>query len=217
MARIAVLGMSSFGYYLARELSRLGSEVLAVDKDDRMVDRIKHQVSRAVIADIMDKNVMSELYLRGMDTVVLSLGSNLEASIIAAMHLKEAGVERIVAKALTEDHAKILEKIGVSRIVFPERDIGVRLAASLHGSNVMDFLPLGSNLSIIEISPLKEMVGRTPEELEFRKNYRCQILAVRDKVPEDVTFIPKPDLPLKASHILIVMGENKDLDKLQKT
>jgi trk system potassium uptake protein TrkA len=216
MSQIAVIGMSSFGYYLSLRLSELGSEVLAIDYNEAAIDRIKAYVTRAVVADAIDRRVLSQLGLAGMDTVVITLGEKLEASILAAMHLKELGVKRIVAKALSEDHAKILEVIGVHRIVFPERDMGFRVASSLHGANIADYLPLGPDLSIIEMIPLKEMVGRDLVELDFRKRYRCQVLAIRDKVPEDVTFIPEPDTKIKASHLLIVMGKNHDLERLRK-
>jgi trk system potassium uptake protein TrkA len=216
MAQIAVIGLSSFGFYLAKRLTELGSEVLAVDNNEPVIDRVKIHVTRAVIADATDARALKELDLHGMDAVVLSLGGSLEAAILAAMHLKELGVRRIVAKALSDDHAKILEVLGVHRIVFPERDMGNRVASSLHGANVEDFLPLGADFSILEMFPLKEMVGKTLPELDFRKRYRCQVLAVKDKVPEEAVFIPEPDTKLKASHVLIVMGKNKDLSRLRK-
>ncbi|HUT55489.1 MAG TPA: TrkA family potassium uptake protein [bacterium] len=217
MAQIAVIGMSSFGYYMARKLAELGSDVLAIDYDETMVDKIKAYVSKAVVADATDRRAIQQLGLTGMDAVVLSLGDKLESSILAAMHLRELGVKKIVAKALSEDHAKILELIGVQRIVFPERDMGIRIASSLHGANIADYLPLGPDLSIIEMIPIKEMVGKTLLELEFRKRYHCQILAIRDKVPEEITFIPEPDTRIKASHLLVILGANKDLAGLQKS
>ncbi len=214
MARIAVIGMSSFGYYLAKNLGELGSEILAIDRDELQIERIKAHVSKAVVADASDRTTLRQLGLEAMDAVVLSLGEKLEASIIAAMHLKEIGVKRVVAKALSEDHVKILELIGVEKVVFPERDMGIRIASSLHGTNVMDYLPLGSDLSIVEMIPRKEMVGKTPEELNFRERYGCQILAVRNTDANGTTFIPHPTTRFKESHRLIVMGKDSDLAKL---
>lgn len=216
MANIAVLGLSSFGYYLARKLAELGSEVLAVDRQEAVIDQVKTYVTKAVVADATDGRALRQLGLKNMDAVVLSLGNRMEDSILAAMHLKEMGVAKVVAKALSEDHAKILEMIGVHRIIFPERDMGIRIASSLHGANISDYLPLGSDLSIIEMIPLKEMVGKTLAELDFRKKYHCQILAIKDKVPEEVTFIPEPDTRIKQSHMLIILGKDKNLHGLQK-
>jgi trk system potassium uptake protein TrkA len=216
MAQITVIGLSSFGYFLALRLSELGSQVLAVDWNEDMIDKIKVYVSKAVVADATDKRVLQQLGLTGMDAVVLSLGEKLESSILAAMHLREMGAKNVVAKALSEEHAKILELIGVHRIVFPERDMANRVALSLHGHNIEDYLPIGQNLSIVEMIPLKEMVGKTLLELDFRNRYQCQVLAIKDRVPEATTFIPQADTKIKQSQTLILMGNNRDLERLQR-
>jgi trk system potassium uptake protein TrkA len=216
MKQIAVIGLSSFGYYLALKLSELGSQVLVIDQDEALIDRIKTLVAKAVLADATDPRVLAELGVSEMDVIVLSLGEKLEASILAAMHLKEMGAKRIIAKALSEDHARVLELIGVNQIIFPERDMGVRLAWSLQRANIADYLPLSTDLSIIEIIPLKEMIGKTLEELDFRKRYNCQIVAIKETTPREATFIPHADTIIKEDHLLIVMGNNKDLTRLQQ-
>jgi len=217
MAQVAVIGMSSFGYYLALKLSELGSEVLAIDRDAQVIDRIKAYVTKAVVGDVTDSRILSQLGVKDMDVVVLSLGGDMQASVLAALYLRELSAKRVVAKALSEDHAKILELIGVDKVVFPEKDMGERVAVSLHGSNVADYLPLGKDLSIVELIPHKEMVGKTLQELGFRSRYQSQVLAVKDKTPEEVTFVPTPDTRIKRSHVLVVMGKNEDLEKLRKT
>lgn len=215
MPQIAVIGLSSFGFYLAKKLSRLGAQVMAIDQKESRVEDIKEFVDKAVVADATDKEVLSSLGLTQMDAVVLSLGDDLAISILAAMHLKDLGVKRIMAKALTEDHARILEKIGVDRIIFPEKDMGERVAMSLQDTNVADFVPLGKDLSVVELYPLKEMVGKTLGELNFRKRYNCQIIAIKDKIPEEITFVPEAETRIKQSHLLIVVGKNKDLERLK--
>ena len=215
MPQIAVIGLSSFGFYLAKKLSSLGTQVLAIDQKDTRVEDIKEYVDKAVIADATDKDVLSSLGLTQMEAVVLSLGESFASSILAAMHLKELGVKKVVAKALSEDHAKILEKIGVDRIIFPEKDMAERVAMSLQGTNVADFVPLGKDLSVIELKPLKEMVGKTLPELDFRNRYHCQVIAIKDKVPEEISFIPQAETRIKQSHLLIVVGNNKDLERLK--
>ena len=210
MAQIAVIGINSFGYHVARSLARNGNEVLAMDQQEPIIDRIKAYVSKAVVADATDKMVLRELNMAQMDAVVLSLGSKLDASILVAMHLLDLNVKNIVAKAVSDDHVKILERIGVHRVVFLERDMGERIAASLQGVHIVDYLPLGKDLSIIEMSPLKEMFGKNLIELDFRNRYNCQVLAIRD-IQSGKTFAPpEPDTSIEPHHVLTVMG-TKDL------
>jgi len=216
MAQIAVIGISSFGYYLARKLAELGSEVLVVDCDEEKVDTIKAYVTKAVVADATDKRTLKQLGLSNMDAVVLSMGSQMESSIISALHLKEMEVKKIVAKSLSEDHSKILELLKVDRIVFPERDIGERLATSLQGRNIADYLPLGSGISIVEMVPTEEMIGKTLTELEFRSRYKAQVMAIKKKEPEEDTFIPEPSTKIKRGHLLFVLGKDDDLERFRK-
>jgi trk system potassium uptake protein TrkA len=216
MTQIAVIGMSSFGFYLARALSEKKSTVLAVDQDEVMIDKIKPFVTKAVIADATDIDVLKQLGLTNMDAVVISLGSKIDASILLAMHLKELGVKNIIAKANSEDHVKILELMNVNRVVFPEKDMGTRIAASLIGPNIADYVPLSSDISIVEMIPLKEMVGKTLIELDFRKRYRCQVLAIMQKGIEDTIFIPHAETTIKENHLLFIMGKDEDLAKLNK-
>lgn len=216
MQQIAVVGMSSFGYYLARKLSELGIEVMAIDREESAINTVKSYVSKAIIADATDRHALQQLGLPGMDVVVLSLGDKLEASILAAMHLKDLGTRKIIAKALSEDHLKILELIGVDQIVFPERDTGIRLAFSLGGTNIAEYLPLGSSFSIVEMAPLKEMVGRTLKELDFRKKYHCQVLAIKEKKPEEKIFFPEPDTKIAESNLLIIMGKDNNLARIRE-
>ena len=215
MSKVAVIGLSNFGYYLSLRLSELGSDVLAIDKNEGTIDRIKAYVSRAVIADATDKRALYELGIKDMDSVVLSLGNKLETSILASLHLKELGAKNIVAKSLSEEHTKILEILGVQRIVFPEQEIAYRLATSIHGSNIVDYLPLGSNLSIIEMLPTKEMLGKTLEELDFRKKYHCHVIAIRNRDQKETAFIPDPQNKIMQNQALVVIGKNQDLEKIQ--
>ena len=216
MAQIAVIGISSFGYYLARKLAELGSEVLVVDCDEEKVDTIKAYVTKAVVADATDKRTLKQLGLSNMDAVVLSMGSQMESSIISALHLKEMEVKKIVAKSLSEDHSKILELLKVDRIVFPERDMGERMATSLQGRNIADYLPLGSGISIVEMVPTEEMIGKTLTELEFRSRYKAQVMAIKKKEPEEDTFIPEPSTKIKRGHLLFVLGKDDDLERFRK-
>jgi len=216
MAQIAIIGMSNFGYYLAQRLSELGSDVLAIDNNREKIDKVKNFTSKAVIADATDRKALERLELEEMDVVVVSLGDELESSILAAFYLRELGVHKIVVKALSEDHAKILELIGVNQIVFPEKDSGLRWATTLHRPEIVEFIPIGNGVSLLEMSPFKEMMGKTIRELDFRSKYHCSIVAVRpSKIKEEVVF-PDPDLRIEADNILVLMGKNADIENLQR-
>jgi trk system potassium uptake protein len=214
MTQIAVIGMSSFGYYLARTLSEKGAKVLVIDMDVSKIDNVKGYVTKAVVGDATDIRVLKQLGVMNMDSVVISLGSKLDSSILVAMHLKELEVKNVVAKAMTEDHAKILDIIGVKRVVFPEKDMGVRIAHSLLGSNIADYVTLSSELSIAEVIPLKEMIGKTLIDLHFRKKYHCQVLAIKAKDNGESVFIPDANTIIEEKQLLILLGREQDLVKL---
>jgi len=214
MKQIAVIGLGSFGSNLALKLSELGASVLVVDSSEARIDRIKAYVDKSVLGDASDPRLFRELGLQHMDMVVLSLGEDLDASILAALHLKEMGIKNIVAKVASEDHEKIMTLIGAGRTVFPERDTAVRLAHNLSGQNIAEFLPLGPDLSLMEIRPLPSMVGKTIAELNFREKYRCQIVAIHETEGARRVFIPFPGMAIREDHLLFVIGANEDVDRL---
>lgn len=215
MIQVAVIGLSSFGTTLAIKLAQNGCTVLAVDKNPQPIDDIKSSVAKAVIADSTDRKIVKELHLSTMDYVIISLGSNLESSVLTAMHLIEGGIKHIIAKATSDDHARILELIGVKNIVFPERDMGVRLADSLSQPNILDVIPIGENVSIIEIIPKKEMLGKSLVSLDFRNKYHCQVIAIKTKEKNIVTEIPKANTIISEDQTLIVIGNNSELEQLR--
>jgi len=214
MKQIAVIGLGSFGSNLARKLSELGVSVLVIDSSDARIDRIKAYVDKAILGDASDPRLFRELGLQSMDTVVLSLGDELDVSILAALHLKELGARNIVAKVASEDHEKIMNLLGIEQAVFPERDTAVRLAQSLSGQNIAEYLPLGSDISLIEIKPLSAMIGKTIAELNFREQYRCQIVAIHEAVQPGRVFIPLPSTTIREDHLLFIIGANEDVERL---
>lgn len=217
MKQIAVLGMSSFGLHLARRLSELGCEVLALDRDEAVIDQIKGEVAKAVVGDVTDERIVRDLHLAEMDTVALSLGSHFEDTVLAVLHLKEAGAEDLMVKVTRPEHEKILVTMGVKRIVFPERDMALRIGASLHGLNISDYVPLGGNFSVMEIQAREEMIGKTLIQLSFRANYGCQVLAIKRSDPEERTFLPMAESHIHENDQLIVMGPDAELEKLAKS
>ncbi len=216
MAQVAILGLSNFGYYLALKLTQMGSEVMVIDHKKELIDRIKNDVSKAIIADATDRRALEKLGLENMDAVVISLGDRLESSILCAFYLKEMKVKNIVAKALSEDHKRILEMIGVNKVVFPEKESGERLAMSIHRPEILEYIPMGRDMSMIEMEPFKEMVGKTIRELDFRKRYGCQIIAIRPRKGERELKLPDPDQVIEKENILIIMGQTKSIEELER-
>jgi trk system potassium uptake protein TrkA len=214
MIKFAVIGLGSFGSNVAKTLYEHGHEVLAIDKDKATVEAAKSFSSHAVLMDSAEMENLVGVGIREVDVVVVSLGPEMEASILTVLHLHELGLKRIVAKALTEDHAKILEAVGATEVIYPEKDMAIRTALRLTSPNVMECLPLMSGVSIQEIAPPDKFIGKSLKELDLRNKYGIQVIAIRELVPERTVYVPKADFVLKDSDVLIVMGDEKKLEKL---
>lgn len=207
----AIIGLSSFGYFLALALAREGVEIMAVDLDEEKIERIKPHVLKAVIADGTDRAVLQTLGLEELDGVVVSLGK-IEDSVLATLHLKELKIRRIVSKALGEDHGRILEKIGATDVIFPEKDMAVKVARTLTHENILDHVPLADGYSIIEIAAPNSCWGKTLGELDLRRTYGVQVIVVKGAVPE----MPTADYRIKEGDLLVIMGNDDNLMKVQK-
>lgn len=212
--KFAVIGLGSFGSNVAKALYEKGHEVLAIDRNKVMIEDVKDFVSHAVMMDAAIKENLQAMEIQEMDVVVVSLGPEMEASILTVLYLHEIGVNRIVAKALTEDHAKILEAVGATEVIYPEKDMAIKTALRLSNPNILEYLPLVSGLGIQEIAPPERFIGKSLRELDLRDKYKIQVLAIRELIPEKITFIPRADFVIKDSDILIIMGEEEDLAKL---
>lgn len=216
MAQIAVIGLGRFGFHVAQVLAASGHEVLAIDEDQEPIQRVKDLVTRAVAMDARDKARLEALGIAGFDVVVVSLGERIDTSTLVALHLKGLGVPKLVTKAGSEDHAKLLSLIGVHEIVFPEREAAGRLARRLESSNLLDYIPLGNSHSIEEIAPTEEMLGQTLAQLRLRNRFAVQVLGVRDALTDQVVLNPGADFRIKESDALVILGRNEDLERLGK-
>lgn len=216
MKSFAIIGLSSFGYYLAKNLSAAGYQVMAVDKNEERVERVKSFVDKAIIADATDKETLTSLGLTDLDGIFVSLGDEMDASILVTLYLRELKVKKIVAKALTEDHGKILDIIGATQVVFPERDEASRLSRTLESDYILDTINLVEGISIIEIAPPREFIGHTLGELDLRKKYGVLVIVIKELVPEEVVMIPSPDHMIKDTSILMLLGSDEDLNKIKK-
>lgn len=213
MRKFAVVGLSSFGFYLSKFLSEKRFKVMAIDKDESIIEKIKPFVHKAVIADARDKDTLDSLGIRDFDVVVVSLGGQIDASILVTLYLKELDVKEIITKAVTEDHGKILDRIGATTVIFPEKDIAYRVARSIASANVLDVIPLSPGISILEFGPPAEFLGKTISEINIRQRYGIQIIVIKEVVPENVVIVPTPDHIIKDSDILIGVGKDEDFEK----
>jgi trk system potassium uptake protein TrkA len=212
--KFAVIGLGSFGLNVARTLYERGHEVVALDMDKNKIEEAKSFSSHAVLTDAADKENLEALGIADMDVVVVSLGSAMEASILTVLHLHELGLKRIVAKASTEDHGKILDAVGATEVVYPEKDMAIRTALKLTSPHILECLPLISGVSIQEIAPPERFIGKSLRDLDLRNKYGIQILAVRELIPERTLYVPPADFVIKDSDVLIAMGDEKMLEKM---
>ena len=216
MKQFVILGIGNFGHYLAIHLYKKGHEVLVIDKISNRVSEIKDQVSQAVVADATDRKALEALGLDKMDAAVVCIGSVLSESILATLNLKDIGVERVYAKALSEAHSRILEKIGASEVFFPEKDQAISLAERLHNPNMLDYLPFLEGYSIIQLAPPNRFIGKSLRELNLINRFGVQVVAVKEVVPDRLNLIPTAQFVLKDSDIMVLLGPNEALDELRK-
>ncbi|RMD98314.1 MAG: TrkA family potassium uptake protein [Calditrichaeota bacterium] len=215
MRKFAVIGLSSFGHYLCKYLSAQKYYVMAIDIDEGRVEQVKDWVDKAVIADATDKQTLEDLGITELDVVIVSMGDRIDSSVLTTLHLHELGVEEIVAKAVSEDHGKVLNAVGATMVVFPERDMAERLANILEQSSIFDYVNIGSGYGIIEIAPPNSFCGKTLRELALREKYHVQVIMIKEVVPENIIPVPNPDHVIKESDILVIMGKDEDINRIQ--
>jgi trk system potassium uptake protein TrkA len=214
MKNIAIIGLSSFGYYLCEALNKYGFNIMAIDIDETIVQKVKPFVRKAIIGDARDKVFLMQLGIEDFDTVIISVGSKMDSSILITLYMKELKINEIIAKANNEDHAKILEKIGATKIIFPERDMGLRMAHTIASPNFLEFIPLTEGFSLIEVCPPNEWIGKKLKEIDVRVKYHVQITMIREIVPSRVV-IPDGNFIFKDSDILYIIGENESIINFQ--
>lgn len=214
MKSYAVIGLGRFGQALAKQLCTLGAEVLAMDVRADLVQQAANEVTHAVVADAQDKEVLRSLGVAHMDCAIIAIGDDLAASVLVAMNLKELEVPYVVCKAHDETHRRILEKLGVDRVVIPEQENAQRLGRSLHSHNVLDYIELSEVYGILEIPAPKSWVGKTLKELNVRAKLGVNIIAVKNGNQTNVS--PAADYQIRTEDIMVVLGENYALKAVQK-
>lgn len=212
--QFAIIGIGRFGSSVAETLDSMGYEVLAVDKDEHRVQEIAEWVTHVIEADSTDEKALKELGITNFDVVVVAIGEDIQASIMTTLLLKEIGVKKVVSRALNTLHGKVLEKIGADKVVFPERDMGVRVVHNLISPSVLDFIELSDDYGIVEIKAGKYFTGKSLQELDVRARFGCTVMAIRHKGQFFIT--PNADFVISENDLLVVIGHNRDLKKLEK-
>lgn len=228
--QFAVIGLGRFGQHVATRLAELGCEVLAIDNREETVREIADLVTHAVQIDATDKQALLAVGIRNIDCAIVAIGDNMEANILVTLLLKELGVKEIVVEALSVLHGKVLEKIGATRVVYPEKDMGIRLAESLVAPNVLDYLEFSTGQKLIEYQAPESFYNYTLRELDIRAKYGFDVIAIRRKKAvkkpsgleeesapqEELIIVPPANEIIKEGDILIMFGDSRNLEKLPR-
>jgi len=210
----AVIGLGRFGGSICEELSVEGNKVLAIDVSEHRVNEFKNIASHSVIADSTDETALKELGIKNIDHIIVAIGDDIQASILTTVILSEMGVKKITVKAQNDYHGMILNKVGADHVVHPERDMGKRIAHSLISSNILDYLELSDDHSMVEVKVGRKMRGKTLVSLNIRAKYGCNVVAI--KQGNKINVSPLAEYALQESDILIVIGADKDLSRFEK-
>ena len=214
MKTYVVIGLGRFGSALARQLCKLGAEVLAMDIRSDLVQQVANDVTHAVVGDAQDKEVLRSLGVRNFDCAIIAIGDDLAASVLTTMNLKELDVPYIVCKAHDETHRRVLEKLGVDRVVIPEQEHAQRLARSLHAFNVLDYIELSEDYGILEVPAPKSWIGKTLKELNIRAKLGINVIAVESGKETNVS--PAADYRIQTGDVMVVLGDSYALEAVQK-
>lgn len=210
----AVIGLGRFGSSVAKALYDLNYDVMAIDMDEERIQENMNNVTHAVQADSTDEIALKSLGIRNFDVVVVAIGQNIQASILTTLIIKEMGIETIVVKAQNQLHAKVLYKIGATKVIFPERDMGVRVAHNLVTPNILDYIELSEEYSIVEILSSDIMADKTLIELNIRARFGCNVMALKND--NYINVSPSAQDKIKTGDVMVVIGHNKDLRKFEE-
>ena len=215
MKRFAVIGLGNFGFHAAKALYEDSNEVLAIDADKGRAQAIDAYCTEAIVLDATDKEAVKALGLENVDGVIVSTGTKISISILICLYLQEVGVKKILAKALDDDHAKILKRVGATQIIHPERDMAVRISRGLSRPNVLDFIPLAEEFDLVQVGPPREFIGKNLKDLNLRAKYNVHIIAIKELVPENFILVPSASFVIKDSDILIMLGKTEDIRRIK--
>ncbi|MFJ7914567.1 MULTISPECIES: potassium channel family protein [unclassified Lysinibacillus] len=205
----AVIGLGRFGVSVARKLYEAGHEVLGIDINEERVEDAEQYVTHAVVADTTEEKALNSIGIRNFDCVIVAIGIDMQSSILTVSLLKELGIKKIIAKALGKRHGQVLDKVGAEWVIYPERDMGERVANQLLSPNMLNYIELSKEYSIEEIMIPSKMAGHNLRNLDIRAKYNVSVIAIiRDG---NITILPSPDEIIKEKDILVMIGHRKDL------
>lgn len=214
----AVIGLGRFGSAVATTLAEMGEEVIGIDSDEEKVRQLADVLAQAVQLEASDIKALREVGVQDVDTAVISIGENIEASLLVVMQVKELGVETVIAKAVTPLHGRILQKLGVTRVIFPEREMAVRVAHSLVVPNVLDYIEVSKDYSIVDIEAPAAFAGQSLKELALRPSYGLTLIAIKRKgsgsMPEITIVAPSADERIEAGDVLSLLGATERLGQI---
>ena len=211
--QFAVIGLGRFGSSVAQTLSELGHDVLAVDTNEGAVQSMMNYVTHAVQADAQDEDTLRALGIRNFEVAIVAIGDDVQANILITLMLKEMGVKKVIAKAINLQHGKVLEKIGADKVIYPEKDMGIRLAHQLVSYNVMDFMELAEGYKVIEAKTPLKFVGKTLSALNLRAKYGISVIAI--KKADRILVAPGADELIEEDDVLVIVGDNEALKRMQ--
>lgn len=215
MKEFAIIGLGNFGATVAKTLSQYDCNVTAIDADKNKVHALQKLVRQAIVADATELEFLQNLEVNKFDGVVVSTGENTDIAVLIVLHLKELGAKKIIVKAKSDDHAKILLKVGASQAIIPEQQVATRVAHSLAEANVVDYLPLTGGNIVAEVPPPDQVVNKTLAELQFRKKYNIQVIAVKNIATGLLEFGPSGNHRVTLSDRLVVLGKREDIESLK--
>lgn len=209
-----VVGLGRFGSAIAETLCEAGEEVLGVDVNMDLVENMRDRITQAVQMDAMDREAMTALGVKDFDVAFVTMGSDIRASGTITLMLKELGVKRVIAKAQDDFHGRMLEKLGADKVLFPERDMGRRVAHNLVSGNIIDYLELSPDYSMAEVRPMREWIGKALKELNLRSRAGINVIAI--KSGEDVDPMPRPETVIREQDMLLVVAREETLSRMDR-
>lgn len=216
LKRFIVVGLGNFGSGVAESLYSQGHEVIALDADERAVDRVTSFVTQAAVGDGRDHHALERLGAKQADAAVVSTGGDITASILTTLALKDVGVAEVYVKVISKDHARVMEKIGVTETIFPERESALRLGTRISSRAILNYVSLGNDFSIQEMAVPDPWIGRTLRELELPRRHGISVVAIHDILTDEMRPVADADSALKESDTLLVAGQNDALARMAK-
>ncbi|MCX7784734.1 MAG: TrkA family potassium uptake protein [candidate division WOR-3 bacterium] len=222
-----VIGLGRFGSSIARALAEKGFEVMVIDSDENEVREFAELVTHSFVLDATDERALKDIGVADVDVAIVSVGQNIDTSILITLILKELGVKQVIVKAVNDRHGKILQRIGADKVIYPEREVATRLAESFFSTKIFDYIELSPIHSIIEIAAPKQFIGKTLKQIGLREKYNVTVIAIKRKIPiitekgtpdfkEDVIIGPGAEDEISEGDILTILGKYEDLEKIER-